>query len=292
MGSFAVLLTCVANLNAQDKWADYFDIWGTTFYEIVEECGNTTINGKNYTILAADIYDIDGDSVWQSGILGYKRESNDSIFIYGTPNAGSSEYLLYVYNVQVNDTVNLGYIGGGDFIVVEVDSILFAGEPRRKLRLRHSTSDYEDIWIEGVGSIFNGYVWRGLPPYISYGGRSEFSCYYSWEHDTIWSPYDSLPCLMEKVVRTSCDILTSSMIPVASTSVTLYPNPFSGEIHVIGIPFPCKLSVYDFSGKAVIQSTMDNNETTINTAHLANGMYYIVLLPERGNPITIKAIKI
>jgi len=291
MGVIAALLLYISSVNAQDKWGDYLSSSWSSAYFLTEESGEIVIRGKEYTILNFTMHDLQNEDLFQCATFGFKRETEDSVLVIRAfENPDSSEYLLYVYNVPIGDTIRLEYIGGGDFVVDAIDTVALLGESRRRVHLREAFGGGEDVWIDGIGSIIHGYLWRGGDESLS--GGYKFSCYYNWEQDLIWSPANSHDCLMELLDTSACETLTSSAVPIEYTTVTLYPNPFSWEAHVVGIPVPYKLTVYDISGKVVIQSIVDNDETTINTAHLADGMYYIVLIPERGNPITIKAIKI
>lgn len=72
------------------------------------------------------------------------------------------------------------------------------------------------------------------------------------------------------------------------TSVTVYPNPVSDNLHIITDMEIRKATVFDTPGSAVLSDT--SGSSTLDLSALAPGLY-ILTLETSGNPATFKVIK-
>ncbi|MCL2511284.1 MAG: T9SS type A sorting domain-containing protein [Bacteroidales bacterium] len=76
-------------------------------------------------------------------------------------------------------------------------------------------------------------------------------------------------------------------------SVRVYPNPTRGELQVTSYELQVTgIDIYDIMGKKLLTSplSLTSPETTLNIAHLPNGVYFIKIQTETGT-ITQKIIK-
>lgn len=79
--------------------------------------------------------------------------------------------------------------------------------------------------------------------------------------------------------------------PKQSGDVSLFPNPFSNQLTFsLADNEQITVSLYDFLGQQVLQQTFTNS-TTINTAQLADGVYYYELRSNKGTLKTGKLVK-
>lgn len=142
----------------QKNWRMYYDYseGNCLIRNYYIEQGDSTVEGKAYARVIVEGKDI----------LCYRQEG-DRVFCLDYN--GIEEQLLLDYGLQTGDTfVNpMGIV----FTVVETDffnryekNIWYYGRNREPKTLRLvSTDGEEDIWVEGIGSLF----WGILPPYLA-----------------------------------------------------------------------------------------------------------------------------
>lgn len=88
------------------------------------------------------------DSLKTWNTVGYVREDVPKRKVYLFD--GGQEYLLYDFDVQVGDRVDLYKYRG---IVKKVDRILIDGVPRKRVYL-----DNGDSWVEGIGALYGSFL--------------------------------------------------------------------------------------------------------------------------------------
>lgn len=93
----------------------------------------------------------------------------------------------------------------------------------------------------------------------------------------------------------STTITSTENSPNSCFSFTIYPNPFTDDIQLsINANNKNKsfhVSIFDISGKKLIDHTNINCQLTINSQNLSQGMYFIVIEDGEGNSKTEKIIK-
>ncbi|MCF8457017.1 MAG: T9SS type A sorting domain-containing protein [Bacteroidales bacterium] len=69
---------------------------------------------------------------------------------------------------------------------------------------------------------------------------------------------------------------------IESKSISIYPNPSNGEVHISGLMYsPYHLSLFDISGKHILERQIESNETTIQLDGIRDGVYILVLRNQR-----------
>jgi len=56
---------------------------------------------------------------------------------------------------------------------------------------------------------------------------------------------------------------------------TMSPNPAKENITIAPLPIGSSVNIFDLTGKKVYSSVVSNEQTTISTAHFANGVYFV-----------------
>ncbi|WP_309640793.1 T9SS type A sorting domain-containing protein [Flavobacterium sp.] len=64
---------------------------------------------------------------------------------------------------------------------------------------------------------------------------------------------------------------------ISLESIAMYPNPATNQLVVNGLSLNEKISIYDLTGKLLLQKTTYNATETIDTSHLKSGLYFISL---------------
>lgn len=70
----------------------------------------------------------------------------------------------------------------------------------------------------------------------------------------------------------------------------MYPNPAKDAIYFADANFPATITIYDISGKKLIDATIENNETALNTSGLETGIYMVNVTDNSGVTSTSKLI--
>jgi hypothetical protein len=263
----------------QDKWCHYYTTIAGTFYEMGEFCGDTVINNKNYDIVLLSVFNTSNLSLRHTVIGGYRRISNDSVFFLHTTDPLESERLLYSFHLKVNDTIVLSSLifEKDTFRVFKIDTINIFGKERQKFYLRNEKKnfEYDDVWIEGIGSIIHGYLWSGLTPYVSDLGSS-FSCYYDGQTRQTYAPYDSLPCHLDQLVK-ACSIPSSSKNSTSDSKSIISPNPFDTQFDVYTRNEHIEISIYNVTGELIKSLSYTGNHKSIDCDKLSAGIYIVKL---------------
>ncbi len=63
-----------------------------------------------------------------------------------------------------------------------------------------------------------------------------------------------------------------------STAFTLYPNPASETVSIrTGLGYPLKMSVYDMTGKKLLENTLENENAKTDVSGLSGGIYFVAV---------------
>jgi len=120
------------------------------------------------------------------------------------------------------------------------------------------------------------------------GWYKESACATAWNFDT--DVVNSNITLFAKWTKTP----VTGMDDVFAPDLKIYPNPFTGEVHVAGVVETGRapsLQVINAVGVTVHTQTITNPEETIRLDHLPAGVYFFQLEMDRKSK-TVKVIKI
>lgn len=230
----------------------------TDFYRFQ---GDTIIGLNNYKKLFTA-----GDSTalyWN--YFGAMRQDSDKKVYY---HSGMNENLLYDFELNKNDTINLNIHSIPIQLVVDsVDTVvLLNGEKRRRLLF----DLYNEQWIEGIGSMFG---LTNVAYYLyMYDASADLNCFK--ENDTLKYHNINYP---------TCNF--SSGIGISeTTSLKLFsinPNPFTVST-TLSFSNPnheeCAIKIYDMTGQLVRKiSHVTNDKLIIEKEILKSGLYLFVL---------------
>ena len=198
--------------------------------------------------------------------------------------ASQTDTLLYDFSHSQGDTLRMlvadphSNIGCNDSAFV-VDTIDYSGFGQWQRRTIHLKPAYNNSGILGYQ------LFEGIGP--SYG--------------IFGAPETDLECLYCTTLVSYCigpdSFCHSSCIPTGINDIVridqplVYPNPFSTQFTFsLSDNEPTTISLYNFLGQQILQQTFTNS-TTINTAQLANGIYFYELRNSKGAIKNGKVIK-
>ena len=245
----------------------------TIMTEAIKFEGDTIIEDVEYMKIRRSTDE--HQEIWEN--YGFIRETSENK-VYYRNDTSEQEYLLYDFDVNVDDTVNLVSLNGNDenyylttkaYLISLIDTIFFAGQDRKRIHLNYidtidNTNSSIDYIIEGIGSSC-GILHINIQ-YLCHNSF-ELLCYYE-DNNLIYhnSSYES------------CYHTYTNIEPYnySELSITVYPNPVNNELII-----SCKndinyIEIYDILGQLILKKS-DNISNTIDVSGLNNGMYIIYL---------------
>lgn len=264
---FAIIIANASS--AQEKWGSIDVTIAGARFVVVETCGDTMIDGLIYEKL---YYSDETFSQYYGG----HRVSGDSVLIKYVNS--SDENLLYNFGLELGETFNGDW---GTFEVVNIDFEYVFGIERKRMTLRNSAYGYEDVWVEGVGSIKSGYLFAGIPDDIFDAG-STFTCYYSNQYSD-WYYAQAAPsdCLANEVTSPCLSLSTKDI--ASGFSFKIVPNPASDFVEIqssMRLNYEMFCNIYDLNGKRIFSKNLYKGQSRIPLSTLQNGVYIIEINTE------------
>jgi hypothetical protein len=253
--------------NSDQTW--YVDVYGLILVHTVETFGPTEVHGAyTYTsILQASVSD--PTSNYQVGLIREDVE-NQQVFIY----ANDQEYLLYDFDVQVNDVINVFSVGQlSPITITNIETVVINGISREKISF--SDDWYNGYYIEGIGSD------RGILDYNTAGIADyspQLTCYYENNALVFDIPDDGTTC------ETTLSVNENELL----STFEIYPNPSSDVLFIAtdGLLSGKKFTVQivDMLGNiAHTQQFVAYSKNQIDIDALSAGSYIIRLIDESGS---------
>jgi hypothetical protein len=200
--------------------------------------------------------------------------ANRKVF-YVAPSA-STEQLLYDFNMQVGDTVKgfLESFASPTDTVHSIDSVLVGTNYRKRWNINPW---YNIYLIEGIGSTYGLVV-------PSPGFIVDFADY-------------TLTCFTQNGQTLYPDTITNCVLITDAENIypeyyltTISPNPFTDKINITTERNePVEITLFDITSRKLLQQTL-TNAVTLNTSHLAKGIYLYVMRNKNG-PDSYREVK-
>lgn len=245
-------------------------------------CGDTIINGVGYSQVLD--FSVDNElNITGSYYIGGLR-SNGGVVRF-LPSNNATELLLYDFNLEAGEEVELTNIIFGDTVTRKVDSVkteMLGGKMRKVIYFEPGYQGAPvEYWIEGIGSSF-GLLGRGADPGGDIG--SELLCF---QHGEEYHNQTLIECFLP-MLPASCAVVNSGTeVPNAQPlKLTTQPNPGRSDmrfsINQKQLPEACNLKIYAANGKllSTIADAQPEMELPSGLA-LAPGFYIATLESER-----------
>ena len=181
------------------------------------------------------------------------------------------EILLYDFSVSVGDTIISNTTEGilsHSPIITEIDTIELENNEKRKLFFLNGG---EDIWIEGIGSIY-GLLFPAFS-YVTNYTTTHLVCFK--QNEVVYYRDDAL-CLND------CCSLSTNIQPIRNQkmNVRCYPNPTSGKV-IIKLPDGIDnkaLILTDITGKKKWEKKkFSDNSFELDLSYFDNGIYTLTI---------------
>lgn len=222
---------------------------------------------------------------------GYIRLLNDKV--YYRLESNSKDFLLYDFDLNVNDTVYCGFylnetydLDTVKFWVADIDSILLEDGKHKILKMNYSpitetpTSIFSMDWIEGIGSTVHPFYSAFLS--VAPGSKKELLCFHLGNNK-----------IFQNSSYSDCSLTTSLNDVQKKSKIEIFPNPCLDYLIVKGIKQGTILNIFNSQGQ-VILSTPNNIKHTVlqvNTNDWTSGVYFIQIINENNSISTRKITK-
>lgn len=241
-------------------------------------CGDTVLNGAHYSQVLS--LQVDASmNITGSTFLGGLR-SNGGVVRF-LPNDGSAEMLLYDFNLEPDDVIDLIQIPFGTTISRKVDSVKVEQLASKLRKVIYFEPGYPgapvEYWIEGIGSSY-GLLDRATDPGGDLG--SQLLCF---EHEQEYLNLTFIECFLPQLPA-ECGIVNAGKDLVAKglLKLTAMPNPAGPSlrfsINQNQLPEACNLKIYAANGKLL--STVANARPEMDLPdglNLSPGFYIATL---------------
>lgn len=241
-------------------------IWNEVFFGWVTQYGNYTL-GSPVVVLDVTYFPIyltyessPGDPIY----VGQLWENVSTEQVYFREN--NSDHLLYDFNVQADDVINVWSFGTPTEITITNVQLVDINGEQRKMISYLQNEWFGGYYIEGIGSN-NGlldYAWANI---ADAGG--ELTCYYENE-ELIWSNPD---------FNGTCAII-QNVNELEKIEFDIFPNPAKTEINIlfsknILVSF---VEITDISGRLISRENIVNTDFfQVDISSLPQGKYFLSL---------------
>ena len=252
--------------------------WGnsyTTYF--IKFSGDTVVENKTYKkVLKCEE---ETQSEWST--YGLIREDEENrVFLRPV---GYIEGLVYDFGVSVGDSIiALNVFINPDtlhFVVTQVDSVLLLNGYRKRVTLFEYNNIKEEVWIEGVGSLF-GILNSCNDSYGGLCGGYEGLCF---EED------GTLVYRVEEYDDCYVSIITN-IEDRESPKLTISPNPAKSFVNLTFSEAGYKeIDIYNLQGVKLISVKGAGNQFTVNLEQLKKDIYIFTV---RSNDIIYPSYKL
>lgn len=281
-----ILLISLSSLKSQvpytpfnfeaSSWSEFsYSGWFVNTYSDVTVSGDTVINNVGYYKLHREgmyyVYEtpnIIEDSTAVDEYVGAIRENDQKQILFIDPES-QEEIILFDYNLNLGDTVNLASSGFLEEpgVVNQIDTIEVCGTERNRYKIRFVESEMETYLIEGIGSSAGI-----IPEYEIFESGSKLLC------------YSTDGC--------ECGILVSIEETFkALANVNIYPNPVSDQINIefTDEVKDIEITILNTLGQTILTRNL-SGDTNISCSHWDKGVYFVRLKSDRMKG-TLKILK-
>jgi large repetitive protein len=270
----------------------------------------TTLSAGTYTITATDSNGCTAtasESISYPAHLGITVTATNSVTCYGGNNgsatataSGGTPAYTYSWFPSGGTHASESGLTAGTYTVTVTDSngctADYAVTIVQPAPMVIQTDSIDNSGTNG-GNGCNGEAWikvvsGGTPPYtyLWAGGQTT---------DTITGQCDGLYCVTVTSAN-GCSQSTCVIIITATgvdningngESISVYPNPSTGQFTITGLESGMVLEMYDYTGRKISsQFTVDNSQLTFNISNQPDGMYLIRILTKDGILVSQKKI--
>ena len=225
-----------------------------------------------------EFYEVDGSVETESSRELTLSVAGDQVLIFQTPDGVITSTITFIYGFNTRSAV--GYINGWQadtnaLSTTSTDSHL----PPGLTALNSSQSNKTTATALGISGLSGGHVdnWQYTGPFTG-ANRSEWlERIHTLDN---WSSDDATVYSHTAIAGGASSVTVSSTLGTdnfKSETITVFPNPSSDYVHVLGIKDVTDYVIHNSNGTEISKGRLTNNEK-IEIKHLAsNSLYFLKL---------------
>jgi hypothetical protein len=189
---------------------------------------------------------------------------------------GDSDYLIYDFGKVAGDTINEK--AANEPLTIFVDSVdtVFIVHPRKRMFVKYS-GYLNDIWIDGIGSLYTNFLYPGGSALLADVGIDSLLCY-SVNNELFYQLPDYHVCSVDTVIWADVNEIS------ANNSLSLSPVPAFNQLNInsAGVPI-ISIALYSIAGTLVKQIKQAvSTSISINISSFSPGVYIAQVQTEEG----------
>lgn len=220
-------------------------------------------------------------SVYEEDYLkGGIREDSAEKKIYF--NDYSQEIVLYDFSLSIGDTIFYPTPLDNYKVVTDIDSILVAGQYRKRFQLINALYSMPDTWIEGIGSVYRYGLLNPYYPWIVLDGSTPyFGCF---THDSVvyidgTTCYGACPCSYWLV-----DIDESVQMNNGDITIFMDASNNSLQIDMSNADIIYQyIDLLDSRGKLISRQPAELENIEVDVSGLPEGIYLLNIVGSNGS---------
>ena len=271
------------DIEAGDSFVEYIDL------QISPDTPNETVVDLNMSVISGQ-YSGDEDLTFCVGTVSETFESGD-LTAHPWQLWGDAEWFVTdSISHSGNYCAQCGHITKNQktSMIIELDVIVDGTISFYVKTLTKYKKDYLIFYLDGKVKKY----WTGDTDwtFVSFD-ISEGYHILEWRYDTSKSGgTDGNVCWVDDIMFPANSIIKDDVEEIMiEDNVALYPNPAKDVIYLQGEDIQY-VAIYNAIGMQVMSQKVSDSES-INIADLANGMYFVRIIDEKGNILTKKFIK-
>ncbi len=266
-------------VNDNSSWATLYSWWGfadtvilynSTSYYFFD--GDTLFNEKIYR----KVFEYNDEQHVECFFAGLIREENKKTYFVPYKVSLDSlleESILYDFTLKTGDTLK---IDGRNFRIEKCDTVIFNGEPRKRMILAIHYS-YVDTVIETVGS-FSGLL---SPLYYDNTGFRELLCY-TQNNELLYKNPKYSECYYN-------NLSVSIMPTIEQNHFSVFPNPVDDRLTISCLNNTIlRIEIFDAFGRQLYNQT---DKDKIDMSSFSKGLYLLKVYDINEHVSVFKIIK-
>lgn len=204
--------------------------------------------------------------------IGFYRSEGKKIYRYNT--ASLTEFLLYDFDVEIGDTMDVSHeMFYGNVVVYDIDSMMIGGEWRNVIYASQDTEPLiTDLFVEGIGNLTSGL--DGWPiPNIS-GMMYDVICYSYNDSNYLVNIYNDV---FLEPTDYPCEYAVGIQEQDRKVTYNIYPNPTQDELRITHLDAHLgdQITFADITGRIIHREKISRTMISLHASDLPEGLYIL-----------------
>jgi hypothetical protein len=193
--------------------------------------------------------------------------------------ADNTDYLIYDFSKVAGDSIHETAVGEPLTILVDSVDTVFIVHARKRMFVKYS-GYLNDIWIDGIGSIYTNFLYPGGSALLADVGIDSLLCY-SVNNELFYQLSGYHVCLVDTVIWAGVNEIS------ANNALSLSPVPAFNQLNINnhGVPIS-SIALYNVTGVLVKQIPQPvSTSISIDISSFSPGVYIAQIQTGQGTSI-------